>query len=971
MRINEYKRVLEGLDDIELDQLQFKHLENSVVLVYPENPPFAWSHCSGSITRSTEAKAVDPALATESGRPKQGTGRGGAARQHAAEVTLQPCLLLDGFVSDMNEAFGEQITRDCVNAHFPEQGKPLTARVVKQLIDSAEKRVVDLDIAGIRRKSECRETNDNIIARFLKDKYWSGLLFPEPDVEIARGMQENGRFLIPENGARFIRKMITVVCRRLPEYSDACLTQAMLDRAAGDVRAIHDFMCANPYSNRLAFDTVWTLLDQALETLGLNHVEKIWPAYLAAAIAFSYLTQKPGSSALQELASEISQNHDWSSAFLASIAPFYLEEILQEIENKPQSGASADIGWQAMFDSVMSSSRNRALNILETHLELLSALGREKGLTEWQKRVMTSELERAPCSRASFSALIKLIESTCRTLVSLPKQRGAAGVFDLVTTVSAAVAESLSSSTGHDQRLAATLSVVVAGLSPGQARGLLQHVRDFDKPTRELLVKHNVPRSERFCDTLVAMLQQRAMQASDEFQIMFLDLVRNDQARRAAMLPVPGIGAVSDEFTASLVNSTIVLTVADGQSIIDLQFLGRLKGENTRRDFVESSLFETLTFDPHDPGDQKCVTLLTNTISAMKDAVLRVCSKTIFKHDHSGMLYLSDNTLVQKLDDDLDTSVEITLVETVGRDIHFRYAYRIMPIRIAFDMSGTPRWIDPESSHFLIEAECVLYPAGGIALAAPLSCTTNLVRSRWPESRTYPQPMVRDLLGGIQVNGQLLGDKMLTRSDLFDFAEANGNQMAMTAMSALKAIRRFIEAPADQALDCAIRVYEEFIKKWSFDFLDNRETLGNILQELFPRMDPTGAILALEAFARSVLDLPELAKTASPESHYAIDQLLELIAGAPSASIVENRQAFQRLLELLETPGTPLSQYVVRVPVEVSIDLIERLGLFASRLDAQIFSALEKDLTDFLGGECLPLFIQSVLSQSDNRSSRK
>lgn len=976
MRINEYKRVLDGVDDKDLEQLQITRLETGLVLEYPENPPANWSRCTGSVKKTADEKSTDsissdPAMSRNQESRRRPPDRGGMARDKKVPGDLPPCRFLDGFVQDMNEAFGEKITRDCISAHYPEQGKPLNARQVKQIIDSAERKLVELGIADRRYREECRENNDKIIAGFMKDKFWAGLLFREPDEDMAYLMRNQGRHLLEINAAVLVRKLTIALCQSEPEYLQGRLTETMLEKAGNNVLAIHDYICLHPDSIPLARSTAWVLIDQAFEKKGLAHVVKLWPVYMACAIAFGQLSQTDRDSIIRSLALEVSQNHVWSSTFLASVAPFYRDSFVRDVDKIPWADRSPDMDWSNLFDLALSFSRTRVKGMLITHHNLMFALRQEKGLSEWQMRLIGTELEKAPCTEDYFSNLVGLTESSGLFLADLAKSREPLCVFNFVGSLLTDVAHRVSSFAEHKSLLRASLTVAVAGLSLPRARSLLQHVRSFHPNTQNMIASQDIAEIDLAYRTLLAVLEQRSGQAGSEFQMTFVDLLRSDQVRAMARLPPSGYGAVSHKFVALILNSVIVLNARNGQPLVDLDTLHRCRDDKSQIEYVESVLFQTLALTPDRVDHQKYLTLLTNTLYLMQNAILRTCSETIFKNDHSGMLYLSDNTLLQKLDDDLDTIVEVTLIGIVDRNIHFNYSSRFSSIRSAIDHNGRNRWLEPDHSEFTIEAEILLAPSGVIGFAMPLSCKSNLVLGQWPESCPYPQPVVRDLVGEVIVSGVPMATNIPMRRDLYAFAADHKYVHAMTAMEVLEAIRIFIEAPVDEEMDCAIQIYERFIKTRVLDFLGKSGILGDILQELYPRMDPSGVIMALRTFTQYVLNLSAQEGSSPPESRYAIGALRDLCRSAPAASIAENRRQFELLLESLTTHGSPLSRYVDRIPVEDVRELVERLGQFATPLDLFVFSALESALTELLGRDLLPLFVQEVVSRSSGSSRKK
>lgn len=70
--------------------------------------------------------------------------------------------------------------------------------------------------------------------------------------------------------------------------------------------------------------------------------------------------------------------------------------------------------------------------------------------------------------------------------------------------------------------------------------------------------------------------------------------------------------------------------------------------------------------------------------------------------------------------------------------------------------------------------------------------------------------------------------------DIRLFAETKAKKDVLTVLDAIDAIRVFTAEPT---VNSALAIYEKFIQGTTLNFLGNRRTLGNILEDLLPRID--------------------------------------------------------------------------------------------------------------------------------------
>lgn len=129
MRISEYTRALNQLDERQLDKVFAEHTKDSVVFQPALAPPEKWKRTRGSMHGSPERSSSENASSDHSRRNIDIKRFGGPP--------LASRLFLAGFVMDLAQEFGENITADCINAHRLGNDTPITARTVKEIISEA------------------------------------------------------------------------------------------------------------------------------------------------------------------------------------------------------------------------------------------------------------------------------------------------------------------------------------------------------------------------------------------------------------------------------------------------------------------------------------------------------------------------------------------------------------------------------------------------------------------------------------------------------------------------------------------------------------------------------------------------------------------------------------------------------------------------------------------------------------------
>lgn len=195
--------------------------DQHVALREPLNPPGAW-------TKFKAALSSVPLL-----------GQLGSLRQARQEVDSYPVKLaqyevsnrqiLAGFVKDLRESYGEHVANMAMRSVDVADGAPLSQRMVKTAIDSAE-----------QAQKQQRAMNNMQVTRFLESPLQGGARLrgevDMADVFLARNMPLHGQpswqQALGTEGAKFVSQLTAGLCSSLPEHSRQPLTNEQIASAA-------------------------------------------------------------------------------------------------------------------------------------------------------------------------------------------------------------------------------------------------------------------------------------------------------------------------------------------------------------------------------------------------------------------------------------------------------------------------------------------------------------------------------------------------------------------------------------------------------------------------------------------------------------------------------------------------------------------------------------------------------------------
>lgn len=505
MRISDYKQALKDVDDNDLENLVVRRYKKGIVLEFPDNPPEPWTNFIGAVSQESQQTSTK-----SSTREVEGHATGSSAKRFLA-----------GFVADMNAAFGEAITKDCISAHYPDKTTPLTARQVKQIIQSAEKQAAIAGVNNLPQPPDFRKGNDRVILDFLNGDQMAEILFPEPNKDEAAILQASGRKLLLEKEATLFKNLVTAICRAMPEYSSASLTDEMLSSAAQTTSRLLNDLAQLLNNSSAGLGLAWTLLDNALQQKGLSFLLNKWPAYAAGASVFTELNTIRGMKSVRDRAYEISPTHAWSEQFFTVVAAHHLELFVNNIDEIVWSPKQSDT---RKYQHARNWAVSNISHLLERHLEELSELDSVSALTPWQKCAAEKTLNAVPLTLPSFRALVKLTESLDPQLSALLEADNPDRVLAALTSVCKTLSRWRPAEHGNREHLVTTaLALAVATLTPAQALTALQTLESQDERMREQLEKLDFPLQEMATTLVAPTLKQRALQASDKFQLLCND----------------------------------------------------------------------------------------------------------------------------------------------------------------------------------------------------------------------------------------------------------------------------------------------------------------------------------------------------------------------------------------------------------------------------------------------------------------
>lgn len=201
----------------------------------PLNPPGAW-------TKFKAALSSLPVL-----------GHMGSLQRARQEVDSYPVRLaqyevsnrqiLAGFVQDLRQNFGERVANMAMRNVEVTDGAPLSQRMVKTAIDSAE-----------QAQKQQRAMNNMQITRFLENPLQGGARLPgEVDMNalyLERNMPLNGQpswqQALSTHGAKFVGQLSEGLCRSLPDHSRQALTNEQIATAANQALDTYQSLLATP-----------------------------------------------------------------------------------------------------------------------------------------------------------------------------------------------------------------------------------------------------------------------------------------------------------------------------------------------------------------------------------------------------------------------------------------------------------------------------------------------------------------------------------------------------------------------------------------------------------------------------------------------------------------------------------------------------------------------------------------------------
>jgi hypothetical protein len=201
----------------------------------PLNPPGAW-------TQFKAALSSVPLL-----------GQMGSLQQARQEVDSYPVRLaqyevsnrqiLAGFVQDLRENYGDRVADMAMRSVDVNDGAPLSQRMVKTAIDSAE-----------QAQKQQRAMNNMQVTRFVESPLQGGTRLPgETDMTalfLERNLPLNGQpswqQALGPGGAKFVSQLTEGLCRALPDHARQALTNGQIATAANQALDTYQSLLATP-----------------------------------------------------------------------------------------------------------------------------------------------------------------------------------------------------------------------------------------------------------------------------------------------------------------------------------------------------------------------------------------------------------------------------------------------------------------------------------------------------------------------------------------------------------------------------------------------------------------------------------------------------------------------------------------------------------------------------------------------------
>lgn len=201
----------------------------------PLNPPSAWTKFKAALSNIPllgRMESLQEARQAVASYPLQ-----------VAQYEISNRQILVGFVQDLRENYGDGVAHMAMRSVEIREGAPLSQRMVKTAIDSAE-----------QAQKQQRAMNNMQITRFLESPLQGGArlrgetdmtaLFLERNLPLRD--QPSWQQALDKSGAQFVSRLTEGLCRSLPEHARQPLANAQIAAAAAQALDVYQSLLATP-----------------------------------------------------------------------------------------------------------------------------------------------------------------------------------------------------------------------------------------------------------------------------------------------------------------------------------------------------------------------------------------------------------------------------------------------------------------------------------------------------------------------------------------------------------------------------------------------------------------------------------------------------------------------------------------------------------------------------------------------------
>lgn len=944
MRINEYKQKLKGLDDADLDKSLLMQPGGELALEHPtaELP-------------ANFANFVGAVITPKAGRPAPDRA---AVLQRTGNAPSPSEGFFINFLNDMERTYGRRITSACLDACYPDHGKPLTARQVKQIIQNASEQWGKKQFEDQVRHDNQRE-NDHSFALFLDSdsrefqRWFLSIPVPNP----------HRQPMTSEVEMRVVKKMTIALCQQLPAYSQQRISDEMMmsvftkviDQMS--VFASRSLFCANTKA------LWWSGLEHRLNERGVKHLLTLLPVYSCGLL---YIKRSSMCRMLVSTAYRHNLMGKWSESFCSSIGPHCQKTFFSDIDEERLLQCA---GEDAMIPLIVDQLIERFIQILGNQNVQIKALENASQLTFGQRVLLTRVLESEPCSPELFSGFLNCAPGMTSCLQGAVNSQDESELFAVMRTMSAIIDDVAPDSVTDDQ-LAVILDMGLTGLTPVEARALLARVRAFEE-TMQAMLNQAEPSLKNVYERFVERLEQRSRQAGDKFQdrcqtrMSMLDAGDTHGNPLETALLRPKLAEDSNrnqsEVIRQLLSSELVLIDADGKPVIDLETLSGLKGEE-RLGYFSACLGPVMNIDEGWHNVEPLGRLAKALVTASEALGWGFSGAARMGEKVSGMLSLEDNTPLSVVIVGDPQVAQCTFSRPVDGCLDFTFR---KPWQVESALSGDSQfyWLQTKASYFGFEADVRLFADGSARLREPARCNARLVVSQWPGTRFSSPPKAADWSNEAE---RRMSEHQTMHESIRRFAESRGNVNAISILDTLNAIRLFDQQSTSQGWKAADAFYDGFIKPITLGSASGkvRKALAEIIEEFNAGKDIDTAQAALDELLEKMQPLMALPIFVGSSFRATVDELEALYQSFQHNTAAENRAGLTRVLTELKAPNSSLARLIKLVPQEVRERLVTAFSQYQIPLDSSTFNPLAVALGEILEEEFLPEFIESVIAES-------